>query len=238
MKEVMKYTYVCALFLVFVFYSSCGGQNKPAPPKDNSKPPAKDKPTSTASNEKYHTRYAYTDAAGKSLVIQNSPPRGGPYIDPGGKEYFKVIFWTRIINETDNALELKIDFPADLYEAPGAPGKYYKILVPPDTMTVDKEALFNYGLADVESFLDKSMHKPSSLKRIINPKDSSGFYVLILSLKTQVVAGSILRTGLSLKGQDLVYIISRYASTPGLPLLSEKEINCGSINLKNLTLQK
>jgi hypothetical protein len=41
-------------------------------------------------------------------MIQNGFPRGEGYTDPKGKEYFKVIFWTRLINETDNPLELKI----------------------------------------------------------------------------------------------------------------------------------
>lgn len=50
--------------------------------------------------------------------------------------------------------------------------------------------------------------------------------------------GSTLRTGLSLKGQNLFYKISRYAFTAGHPLISEKQINFGSINLKNLVLQK
>jgi len=180
------------------------------------------------------TKYEYTDSIGKSLIIQNSLPKGESYTDPNGKEYFKVIFWTRIINETNNPLELEIDFPVDLYEVAGLPGKYYKVLVPPDTMTIDKEPLYNYGLTGLKSFLDNSIHKPpSSLKRNINPKESSGFYVVKLSDGTE--GGGILRTGLILKGQDLFYRISVWNSTA---LISEKEIDCGSINLKNLMLRK
>ncbi len=182
--------------------------------------------------------YEYADSMGKRVIIHNGLPKGESYTDPNGKKYFKVIFWTRIINETDNPLELNIDFPVDLYEVQGLPGNYYKVLVPPDTMTIDKESLYGYGLTGLKSFLDNSIHKPSSLKRIINPKESSGFYVVILSLTTEGTPGSTLRTGLSLKGQNLFYKISRYASKAGLPLISEKEINCGSINLKNLILQK
>ena len=95
-------------------------------------------------------------------------------------------------------------------------------------MTVDKEPLYNYGLTDLKSFLDNSIHKPSSLKRTINPKESSGFYVVILFDKG--VAGPI-RTGLSIKGQNLFYRISRVDGTPAHSLMDEKEINCGSINL-------
>ena len=183
-------------------------------------------------------KYEYTDSNGKLLVIQNSLPKGAKYIDPNGKEYFKVIFWTRIINETDNPLELNIDFPVDLYEVPGLRGNYYKILVPSDTMTIDKEPLYDYGMTGLKSFLDNNINTASSLKRTINPKESSGFYVILLSLTKEITPGSTLRTGLSLKGKNLFYRISRYASKAGQPLISEKEIHCGRINLKNLILKK
>ena len=50
-------------------------------------------------------------------------------------------------------------------------------------MTRDKEDLFNYGLTDIDSFLNNSIDKPSSLKRTINPKKSSGFYVVRLLIR-------------------------------------------------------
>jgi len=210
---------------MFVFCTSCDGQNKPAPQKEKTKSENKDIVIPTGSNEKYHTKYEYTDSMGKRLIIQNSFPRGGTkYTDPNGKVYVYAVFWTRMINGTDNPLELKINFPVDSYEVPSSPGKYFKILVPPDTMTLDKELLFNYGLADLKSFLDNNIHKSSTLKRTINPKESSGFYVVMLcSIKE---AHGTLRTGLSLKGQNIFYRIN------------DKEILCGSVNLKNLMLQK
>ncbi|HLK30774.1 MAG TPA: hypothetical protein VKT28_19510 [Puia sp.] len=181
--------------------------------------------------------YEYTDSMGKHLIVQNGGPKGESYTDPNGNKYFKTIFWTRIINETDKPLVLKIDFPIDSYEVPGIPGEYSKVLVPPDTMTIDKEQLYGYGLTGLKSFLDNSLSKPSSLKRTINPKESSGFYVVILRPMPEGLNG-ILRTGLTIKGQNLFYRISRYKSTPEHSLMEEKEINCGSINLKNLILQK
>jgi len=158
-----------------IFHTSCG-QNQTNAAKDTIKPETKDTVPSYRSNDpKIHTKYEYTDSIGKRLIIQNGPPRGGiRYTDPDGEVYGYAVFWTRIINETDNPLELKIDF-LDSYEVPSFPGKYFKILVPPDTMTRDKEDLFSYGLTNLESFLDKNIHKPSSLKRTINPKESSGF---------------------------------------------------------------
>ena len=227
---------------MLVFHTSCGGQNKTDPPKENIKPETKDIVTSTGSNEKYHIKYEYTDSIGKSLIIQNSFPKGVLYTDSNGKEYAKATFWTRIINETDNPLELTIDFSGDSYEFPSSVGSsvggYYKIILPSDTMTRDKEDLFNYGLTD--SFLDNSIDKPSSLKRTINPKKSSGFYVVRLFIIPksgwQSVKGDgnihrnseygTTRAGFSLKGQNLFYT------------LNGKEIHCGSINLKNLMLRK
>jgi len=181
------------------------------------------------------TKYEYTDSKGKSLIIQNGGPKGEPYTDPNGKEYFKTIFWTRIINETDNPLELKIDFPVDSYEFPSSPSRRFKTLLLADTMTFDKEPLHDYGITDLKSFLDNRIHKPSSLKRTISPKESSGFYVVILFDKG--VEGPF-RTGLSIKGKNLFYRVSQYDSTPSHSLVDEKEIICGSINLKNLVLQK
>ena len=201
-------------------------------PKEKIKSETKDASTSRW----IYTKYEYTDSIGKSLILQNSFPKGGTkYTDPNGEVYNYAVFWTRIINETNNSLELKITFPVDLYEVPSLPGKYYKILVPPDTMTLDKEPLFNYGLTDLESFLDNSIHKPSSLKRTIKPKESSGFYVVMLCLIDG--AHGTMRTELSLKGQDLFYRIKIDGSKSNTKS-SDKEIHCGSINLKNLILQK
>lgn len=183
-------------------------------------------------------RYEYADAMGKRVIITNSLPRGTAYTAPDGKKYFKVIFGSEISNETDNPLEMNISFPVEPYNVPGLPGNHFKILVPPDTMTVDKEPLYDHGMADLKSFLDTHIDKPSSIKRTINPKRATGFYFVLLSLTTEITPGSTMRTGLVIKGQSLVYKISRYASKQGHPLLSEQEINCGGINFKNLVLQK
>ncbi len=182
-------------------------------------------------------KYEYADSMGKRLIIENSFPRGVKYTDPNGKEYSKIMFWTRIINETEKALELKIDLPVQSYEVPTLTGKYFKILIPSDTMTLDKEPLQDYGIKDLKSFLDNSIHKASYLKRTINPNESSGFYVVILF--DNGVSGPT-RTGLSIKGQNLFYKVTRYDGKQGgsLALIDEKEINCGSINLKNLVRQK
>jgi hypothetical protein len=180
-------------------------------------------------------KYEYADSMGKRLIIHNSFPKsGGSYTDPKGKKYVYAVFWTRITNETINPIELTIDFPLDSFEITSSSDNYMKLLLPSDTMTIDKEPLYDYGLP-IKSFLDTGINKSYSLKRTINPKESTAFYVVMLSNKG--VDGT-LRTGLSLKGQNLFYKISAYKSISGHPLMDEKEINCGSINLNNLLLNK
>ena len=188
-------------------------------------------------NKDIYTKYEYIDPAGKSIIIQNGFPRGGvKYTNPNGEVCGYAVFWTRIINETDNSLELKIDPPINSYEISNLPGKYFRILVPTDTMTIDKFPLFLYGLTDIKSFLDNNIHKKPSFKRTINSKESSGFYFLMLVLTEEATGAT--RTELNLKGQDLFYKISRYSITKPITLIDEIEVKCGSINLKNLTLQK
>jgi hypothetical protein len=173
--------------------------------------------------KKFNTKYEYTESNGARLIIQNSFPKSGiNYTDPNGRKYIYAVFWTQIINETFDPLELTIDFPLDSFEIPFSPGTYMKLLLPPDTMTIEKDPLSDYGL-NLKSFLDNSRHKSSSLKRTIHPGSSTAFYVVTLSNRG---VGGMLRTGLALRGQNLFYSVN------------DKEIHCGSINLKNLMLQK
>ena len=243
-KKMKKHVKLFALFLVLVLCTSCKGQKKTGLLKENMKSETNDIVTSPAPNEpNIHTRYEYIDSLGKRLIIQNSFPRAELYADSEGMEYAKAIFWTRIINETNNPLELTIDFSGDSYEFPLSVGSsmvnYFKIILPSDTITRDKEGLYNYGLTDLDSFLVNTIDKPSSLKRTIHPKESSGFYVVRLSIKPKSgwpnVKGDgniqrnseygTTRAGFSLKGQNLIYT------------LNGKEINCGKINLNLKTLK-
>jgi hypothetical protein len=213
-----------------VFFS-CGQERKPTPAtdkKDLEIPEAlknvdSQKRIIISDYKNIDTKFDYIDSNGNLLTIENSLPRGGlKYTDFLGKEYVYAVFWTQITNETDSAFYFAIDFPENSYELPSSPDRHFKLLIPPDTMTLDKEPLFNYGL-DLKFYLDNNLHKPSSLKRTIKPKSSNGFYVVTLFNKG--VDGT-LRTGLSIKEQNLFYKIN------------DKEIYCGKINLKKLTLQK
>ena len=145
---------------------------------DSTKNVQSQKPLTKHNENNFNTKYEYTESNGARLIIQNSFPKSGiTYTDPNGKKYVYAVFWTRIINETFDPLELTIDFPLDSFEIPSSSGNYMKLLLPSDTMTIDKEPLYDYGL-EIKSFLDNNRLKSSSLKRTINPKGSTTFYVV------------------------------------------------------------
>jgi hypothetical protein len=225
------------LILATVGLFSCKQSNKSSSDTAESKTSDSAKNIQNKKIEKYiYNTYKYADSTGKNIIIQNSLPRGGTkYTYQNGEDYNYALFWTQIINETDNPLELKMEFPVDSYEVPSLPGRYYKVLIPADTMTLEKSPMFNYGLKNIESFLDNNIHKSASLKRTINPKESSGFYVVILCLIEG--AHGTMRTGLTLTRENLFYRINIDGSKSNTKS-SDKEINCGSINLKDLILQK
>jgi hypothetical protein len=230
----MKYIHVYILFLMPVFHTSCGGQNKTHLPKDKIKSETKDIYTSHLSDDKdVYGKYVYADSNGKQVIIENSGPKGGYiYTHPNCEECTCAVLFTRISNETDNPLELKINCPADSFELPSIPGQYIKILFPPDTMTVEKEPLSRYGLTDLKSFLDNNLYKSSLLNRTIDPKESSGFYFVMLTNRS--ISGwqgnGPRRAGLILKGQNLFYRIINVDHKSNT-ILSDIEIRCGSINL-------
>ena len=176
-----------------------------------------------------YTKYDYVDSQGGNIIILNSLPKGGTkYTDPDGVEYYYAVFFTRIINKTDSPIKFKITFSVDSYELPSLPGRYFKLLLPPDTMSLDNALLPNYGLKNIESFLNDNLHKSSSLNRTINPEESSAFYVVKLNIKPTAgwQANGKTRAGFSLKKQHLFYTVN------------DKEIQCGSINIENLRLRK
>ena len=193
-------------------------------------------PKETAEIESIHSirNYEYADASGKKVSIQNSLPKGDSYTAPNGKKYFRVLFWTNIQNETDQSLEFTIAFPAPFKEVLKSPDNFYKVFIANDTMSSEKEAMYNYGFTGVSTFLDVTIDQPTALKRTVPANASTGFYVVILSYYINTPSNSVLRTGFYLKGQDIIHKISRYTDKSTHPLLGEEEVICGRINLKNL----
>jgi hypothetical protein len=168
----------------------------------------------------FDTEFKYTDSIKNRIIVQNSFPKGGQvYTDPTGKDLRYVVFWTRITNETTSPLELTINFSSDSLLIPSDPDNYFKLFIPLDTMTLDKDPLFNYGLTGLKSFLDTSFNKPTMLQRTLNPKEACLFYVIDLHHRG---VNGVVRAGLSLKDNNLFYRVN------------DKQIPCGQLVFKKL----
>lgn len=180
----------------------------------------------TFSRDSYiHTEADYRDSTGKGIIIQNSFPRGGGtiYTAAGIRRYGHAVFWTRVVNNTEKTVELNLHFPADSILVYPSPHAHFKLLVPQDTMTLDKVSVFSFGLEDVKTFVESNFYQPSHLQRTIPPNGESIFYVVLLSHLPTSDQG-ISRTGLFLKEQDLFY---RLTSPMGVKL-----VPCGQITIK------
>ncbi|MEL7124006.1 MAG: hypothetical protein AAFO07_31500 [Bacteroidota bacterium] len=150
----------------------------------------------------------YSETTNNGIIIQNSFPKGGPYTGPT-KKYFNhsyLVFFTRVINETDKPFELSLNFSADSIPIPNSPDTYMKLFLPPNKMTLEKQVLFSYGLTELGSF-----DKATSFQKTINPKEDCLFYVVAFFYQTKKELWKSYRGGnraeLVLKGQELFYRI-------------------------------
>jgi hypothetical protein len=148
----------------------------------------------------------YSESTNNGITIQNSYPKGGPYPGPTSKHYnySYLVFFSRVINETENPLELKIDFSADSIAIPNSPYTYVKLFLPQDTMTMAKESLFSYGITAIESF-----DNPTRFQRNLNPGEDCLFYTVAIFYQTNPDAWNQKRGGnraeLILNGDNLYY---------------------------------
>lgn len=148
----------------------------------------------------------YSETKSNGITIQNSFPKGGQYPGPTTRNYHYsyLVFFTRIVNETETPLELKINFNADSIAIPNSPATFVKLFLPSDTMTLAKQALYSYGITKLESLDD-----PSSFRQTINPKGECLFYVVAIFYQTNPMAQDQPRGGnraeLVLEGEKLFY---------------------------------
>ncbi|MFK7807605.1 MAG: hypothetical protein AB8F74_07405, partial [Saprospiraceae bacterium] len=103
--------------------------------------------------------------------------------------------------------ELAVNFSADSVAIPNSLDTYVKLFLPSDTMTLEKQSLFSYGITELESF-DQS----TSFNRKLKPKEDCLFYVVAVFYQTKAEAWNQERGGnraeLVLNGQDLLYRIT------------------------------
>ncbi|MEP0263228.1 hypothetical protein [Dokdonia sp.] len=165
----------------------------------------------------------YSETENNGITIQNSFPKGGPYTGPTKKHfnYSYLVFFTRVINETENQFELSVHFSADSIGIPDSPNTFVKLFLPPDTMTLEKQDLFSYGVTELESF-----EKPTKFQKTINSKEDCLFYVVAIFYQTRADIQNQQRGGnraeLILKGQDLFYKMSPQIDS----------LHCGQIMFK------
>lgn len=139
-----------------------------------------------------------------SFIIENSFPKGNRYVGPDGKLFAYAIFWTRVINETENMIALDLHFPADSFLIYPSPDAYLSLFLPPEIMTLEKEPQQDYGATGLAEFLDAGLKKPTSLQINIDSGEEYTFYIGALSY----LGGGTVRSGLTIQGQDLVYRMS------------------------------
>jgi len=161
------------------------------------------------------TEVKYSFANQKDVIFTHSLPKGGGQYNLKGIKYNHVVFWTRINNQTSTPIKLQVTFPDITYLQ--SPDAHIKILLPKDTMSHEKEQLFNYGLTGFEFLLNDNTRQVKTLIKTIDPKKVYYFYIPVFMHE---INGSA-RASIVLKGEKLFYKISIGKDTAFIP--------CGSL---------
>jgi hypothetical protein len=170
------------------------------------------------------TEVKYSFANQKDVIFTHSLPKGGGQYNLKGIKYNHVVFWTRINNQTSTPIKLRVTFPNITYLQ--SPDAHIKILLPKDTMSHEKEQLFNYGLTGFEFLLNDNTRQVKTLIKTIDPKKDYYFYIPVFMHE---INGSA-RASIVLKGEKLFYKISIGKDTAFIP--------CGSLVADSKKLKK
>ena len=162
----------------------------------------------------------YTDSKGNLVKLIHSLPKGGGQVYHNGKKYGYVVFWTRVFNQSTTPIELQIKFPEVTYFK--SPESYIKIVLPKETMNIEKAQLFDYGLTNLQSLINDESNQLSILQKKISPKEDYFFYVAVF---IHIAGSGPSRAKFELKDKDLFYKISIGADTTLIP--------CGRLTFKN-----
>jgi len=162
----------------------------------------------------------HTDSKGNSVMMTNSLPKGGGVVYQNGKKYSYVVFWTRMSNQSATPIELKVKFPEVTFFK--SSDSYIKIVLPKETMKIEKEQLFDYGLTNFQSLLNDESNQLGILQKKIGPKEDYLFYVTVF---IHIEGGGSARAKFELNDKELLYKISMGSDTTLIP--------CGSLEFKN-----
>ena len=160
------------------------------------------------------------DSKGNTAMVTNSLPKGGGVVYQNGKKYGYVVFWTRMSNQSATPIELKLKFPDITFFKP--PESYVKIVLPKESMNIEKEQLFDYGLTNLQSLINDESNQLSILKKKIGPKEDYFFYVTVF---IHIDGSGSARAKFELNDKELFYKISMGSDTTLIP--------CGSLKFKN-----
>jgi hypothetical protein len=160
-----------------------------------------------------------TDSKGNSAMVTSSLPKGGGIVYQNGKKYGYVNFWTRMSNQSSTPIELKVKFPEVTFFK--SPDSYIKIVLPKETMKIEKEQLFDYGLTNFQSLLNDESNQLGILQKKIGPKEDYLFYVTVF---IHIEGGGSARAKFELNDKELLYKISMGSDTTLIP--------CGSLEFK------
>jgi hypothetical protein len=170
------------------------------------------------------TEVKYSFAKKNDVVFTHSLPKGGGFKFLKSVKYSHVIFWTRIHNQTSIPIKLQLTFPDITYLQ--SPNAHIKILLAKDTMSHEKEQLFNYGLTDLESLLNDKSKQLKTLKQTIDPSKDYYFYIPVFMHEINGIA----RASIVLKGEKLFYKITIGKDTAFIP--------CGSLVVESKKTKK
>jgi hypothetical protein len=159
------------------------------------------------------------DSKGNTAMVTNSLPKGGGVVYQNGKKYGYVVFWTRMSNQSATPIELKLKFPDVTFFKP--PESYVKIVLPKESMNIEKEQLFDYGLTNLQSLINDESNQLSILKKKIGPKEDYFFYVTVF---IHIDGNGSARAKFELNDKELFYKISMGSDTTLIP--------CGSLGFK------
>ena len=164
-----------------------------------------------------------TDSKGNTVMVTNSLPKGGGVVYQNGKKYGYVNFWTRMSNQSATPIELKVKFPEVTFFK--SPDSYIKIVLPKETMKIEKVQLFDYGLTNFQSLLNDESNQLGILQKKISLKEDYLFYVTVfIHIEGSGPAGPA-RAKFELNDKELLYKISMGSDTTLIP--------CGSLEFKN-----
>lgn len=148
----------------------------------------------------------FSENSSDGILIQNSFPKGGPYLGPTdwGYNHSYLVFFSHVVNENDFEVELDLNFSADSLPVPDSPDTFVKFFLPSETMTADKQDLFSYGLTELES-----LSTPTEFYQKLGPEEECYLYVVVIFYQTKAEAFDQYRGGnraeLILKDGKFIY---------------------------------